>query len=249
MGRAAALLKEFRTGDGTLTAAALVRRTGLPRSTVHRMLRELVRVELLEQVGGTYRLGMLVFELGRRTPRESGLHEAAHPHMAALHEATRHNVGLAVLAGGDVVYVDMFRGRDAPRLPQRTGTRWPAHASCFGKAILAFSGNADLGTLSLRRFTEHTITDPDALAEELTRVRRRGVAYDLREAFPNVVGVASPIMAPDGEVAGALSLSGLAGRISLSRVEAAVRAAALAVTRRPAGEHGPAVPPPGRPAR
>ncbi|GAA4103709.1 helix-turn-helix domain-containing protein [Actinomadura miaoliensis] len=77
VGRAAGLLKEFRSGDGTLTAAALVRRTGLPKSTVHRMLRELVRVELLEQVGGTYRLGLLVFELGRRTPRGSGLHEAA----------------------------------------------------------------------------------------------------------------------------------------------------------------------------
>ncbi|MFC5745624.1 IclR family transcriptional regulator [Actinomadura rugatobispora] len=249
VGRAAALLKEFRTGDGTLTAAALVRRTGLPKSTVHRMLRELVRVELLEQVGGTYRLGLLVFELGRRTPRESGLHEAAHPHMAALHEATRHNVGLAVLADDDVVYVDMFRGRDAPRLPQRTGTRWPAHASCSGKAILAFSGAEGPGTGPLRRFTEHTIIDRDAFAAELERVRRRGVAYDLRESFPNVVGVASPIMGADGEVAGALSMSGLAGRISLTRVEAAVRAAALAVTRRLAGERLPAAHPPSRSTR
>lgn len=239
LGRAALLLKEFRSSDGTLSGAALVRRTGLPKSTVHRMLRELVRVELLEQVGSSYRLGLLLFELGQMTPRQSNLHHAAHPHMAALHEATRHNVGLAVLADGEVIYVDLFRGRDAPRLPQRTGSRWPAHASCSGKAILAFSDPDQVRAIMagrLQRLTEHTIVDPVVLGEELRRVRERGVAYDRRESFPNVVGVASPIIGPDDRVAGALSMSGLAGRISLSRVDAAVRAAALMVSRQLARE-------------
>jgi IclR family transcriptional regulator, acetate operon repressor len=64
---------------------------------------------------------------------------------------------------------------------------------------------------------------------ELERVRRSGSAFDRRESFPNVAGVASPILAADGEVLAALSVSGQAGRINLARVDAAVRTAALAI--------------------
>jgi IclR family acetate operon transcriptional repressor len=233
IGRAAALLREFRHGGGVLTGADLVRRTGLPKSSVHRLMGELVRTGLVEQEGHAFRLSLLMFELGQSVPRPGTLHDAARPYMADLHQATQQNVGLAVLSEGDVVYLDLFPGKDAPRLPQRVGSRWPAHASCSGKAILAFSGDAlpDAARSPLRRLTQHTIADPAAFADELERIRRRGVAYDRQESFATVVGVASPVTGPDSEVVAALSVSGLAGRINLSRVEAAVRAGALAISR------------------
>lgn len=233
IGRAAALLREFRHGGGVLTAADLVRRTGLPKSSVHRLMGELVRTGLVEQEGHAFRLSLLMFELGQSVPRPSTLHDAARPHMADLLQATQQNVGLAVLSEGEVVYLEILPGKDAPRLPQRVGSRWPAHASCSGKAILAFSPGALAETAQrrLRRLTQHTIADAAALAGELERIRRKGVAYDRQESFATVVGVASPVTGPGGEVAGALSVSGLAGRINLTRVEAAVRAGALAISR------------------
>jgi IclR family transcriptional regulator, acetate operon repressor len=233
IGRAVTLLREFRSGSGVLTAAALETRTGLPKTTVHRMLGELVRVGLLERTGHSYQPGLLLFELGQVAPRQRGLREAALPYLGAMHTATGHNVGLAVLEGREVVYVEILRGKDDPRLPQRVGGRWPAHASCSGKVILAYSGPEALAAVTggrLRRLTENTITDPDALADELRRVRRRGAAYDRQESFSSVAGVASPVTGPDGEVVGALSISGLTGRISLTRMESAVRTAALAVS-------------------
>jgi DNA-binding IclR family transcriptional regulator len=250
IGRAAELLKAFRAGDGTLSAAALVRRTGLPKSTVHRMLRELVRVGLLEQAGHDFRLGLLLFELGQLAPRQRELHEAARPHMAALHGATQHNVGLAVVLEHEVVYVDLLRGKDGSRLPQRTGSRWPAHASCSGKAVLAFADGADgIPGGDLRRLTDRTITDVRELADELRRVRRRGVAFDRCESFPNVVGVAAPVTGPGDEVVGALSMSGLVGRINLARVEAAVRSTALAISRELARAQSIVAPVPPSPGR
>jgi IclR family transcriptional regulator, acetate operon repressor len=233
IGRAAALLREFRHGGGMLTGADLVRRTGLPKTTVHRLMSELVRTGLVEQEGHVFRLSLLMFELGQLAPRPSTLHDAARPYMADLHQATQQNVGLAVLSEGEVVYLEILPGKDAPRLPQRVGSRWPAHASCSGKAILAFSGDAlaEIARHPLRRLTEYTITDPIAFASELERIRRRGVAYDRQESFSVVAGAASPVTGPDGEVTGALSVSGLAGRINLTRVEAAVRAGALAISR------------------
>jgi DNA-binding IclR family transcriptional regulator len=233
IGRAVVILREFRTG-AALGTSALARRTGLPKATVHRLVRELERVGLLARAGADYRPGLLLFELGQLVPQRHDLQETARRHMTVLNEATGHNVGLAVLNAGEVVYIDVLRGRNSPRLPQRTGGRWPAHASCSGKAMLAFSGQEAIERVlsgSLSRLTDHTITEPHALLTELRRARRAGAAFDRRESFPNVIGVASPILGREGEVLAALSMSGLVGRINLSRVDAAVRTTALAIAR------------------
>lgn len=234
VGRAAALLKEFRGGERSLGVSALARRTDLPKATVHRLLGELVRLGLLDRVDTGYRPGLLLFELGQQASPSRSLREAARPHMAVLHEATGHNVGLAVLQDRDVVYVEILRGRAAPRLPQRTGGRWPAHASCSGKAMLAHAPAHIVDAVltgPLSALTPQTITDADALRRELERVRRTASAYDRRESFPTVVGVASPLFATDGTVVGALSMSGLAGRMNVARLDAAVRTTALAISR------------------
>lgn len=233
LGRAALILKKFRGAELPVSAATMARRTGLPRATVHRMLQELVRGGLLERVGTAFRPGLLLFELGQLVPQPHSLQEAARRHMVVLQQATGHNVGLAVEQDGDVVHVDILRAEGAPRLPLRTGGRWPAHASCSGKVMLAFGPPEEVDRIlgqPLKRLTPRTITDPDGLRAELERVRRGRVAFDRRESFSDVTGVASPVFGPDGTVLAALSISGLAGRINLSRVDAAVRTSALAIT-------------------
>ncbi|WP_430332823.1 IclR family transcriptional regulator [Rhodococcus sp. ACT016] len=231
IGRTTEILKTFRDSPGVLSAAALVRRSGMAKTTVHRMLGDLVRVGLLERVGKDYRLGLLLFELGESVPRQRNLREAARRHLSALREATGHNVGLCVLDGFEVVYLDVFRGDDGPRLPQQIGGRWPAHASCSGKAILAFSESGAVSRPgTLKAYTDNTITDPVELDRELDRVRRRGVAFDRQEAIRGIVGAAAPIFGPGETVLGSVSISGMAGRINLTRIDAAVRTTAVAIS-------------------
>lgn len=232
VGRATEILKQFRDSKGTLSAAALTRRTGLPKTTVYRMLPELVRVGLLERDGTDYRPGLLLFEIGEAVPRQRSLRDAAKRHLSTLHEATQQNVGLALLDGFDVVHLEVFRGREGPRLPQHSGGRWPAHASASGKALLAFTPEADIPFPPLlQRFTEHTIIERQALATELQQVRKRGVAFDRQESLPTIVGVAAPITGPDGVLLAAVSMSGVVGRIDTSRMDAAVRTTALTISR------------------
>jgi IclR family transcriptional regulator, acetate operon repressor len=234
VGRAALILKQFRYGEKPLGAAVIARRTGLPRATAHRMLHEMARVGLLERAGTGFRPGLLLFELGQLVPQQQDLYEAARRHMAVLHEGTGHNVGLAVLREGDVIYVDILRGGLPPRLPQRSGGRWPAYASCSGKAMLAFCSSEDVDRAlgrPLRRLTDRTIADSAVFRAELDHVRRAHVAFDRQESFPNIVGVASPVLDPGGRAVAALSVSGPAGRFNVSRLDAAVRASALAIAR------------------
>ncbi|MFC4048236.1 IclR family transcriptional regulator [Actinomadura syzygii] len=232
VGRAAEILKQFARSRGALSAAALTQRTGLPKTTVYRMVGELVRVGLLERDGQDYRPGLLFFELGETLPQQRDLREVSRTHLLTLHEATRQNVGLALLDGFDVVHLEVFRGAEGPRLPQHSGGRWPAHASASGKAMLAFMPEEKVVIPDiLQRFTQHTIVESGALRDELRRVWRRGVGFDRQEALNGIVGIAAPIVGPDGEVLAAVSMSGVLGRIDTARMDVAVRTTALTISR------------------
>src|SRR5215469_2035044 len=125
-------------GPGRLTLAQIVRRTGLPRSSAHRMLERLVQLRWLRRSGRDYELGMRLVELGSLAVHQDRLVRAAAPLLGELHRATGLVVHLAILDGPDVVYLDKIgdpvsAGRAG--LPTRVGGRQPAHCTAVGKAI------------------------------------------------------------------------------------------------------------------
>lgn len=195
IGRASALLGCFATLGPTVTLAELVRHTGLPKTTVHRLARELVAERFLDVAPGGYRLGLRLFELGELVPRHRTLREAAIPFMEDLRAATRQRVHLAVLDGVDVVYVEIL-GTGGMPLASRTGGRLPAHATGVGKAMLAFAPAAVVRArvdAGLTRHTPRTIITPGALATELHAIRAEGLAFDREESHVGVSCVAAPV--------------------------------------------------------
>ncbi|MGW6358110.1 IclR family transcriptional regulator [Streptomyces sp. NPDC055092] len=235
--RVSAVLGAFGPQDLSLGVAELARRTELPKSTVHRVLHQLVEHGFLERErdGTRVRLGLRLFELGELAAPRQDLRDVAIPLMADLREATRHTVHLAVLEGTEVVYVQILRTKDAPlRLPSRTGGRLPAHATGVGKALLAFSPpevtDAVIAT-GLPAIGPRTTSSPGLLRLELARIRQSGVSYDHEESAIGVVCAASPVLDAKAQAVAALSVSGWSGRLNLGRIAPAVRTAALALGR------------------
>lgn len=242
--RATAILAAFDSERRSLGTSELARRTGLAKSTVHRLAHELIQHGLLERRSDGFVLGLWLFELGELVPRQLDLRSAALPYMADLRAATRQTVHLAVLDGTDVVYVEILRSRDAPTLPSRVGGRLPAHATAVGKAVLAFSEPEVVDAVlraGLPRLAERTVTASSLLQRSLKLICAHGIAYDYEESQAGLVCAASPITAANGAVVGALSVSGWSGRLNVRRVGPAVRTAALALSRDLASStHSPA---------
>jgi DNA-binding IclR family transcriptional regulator len=116
----------------------------------------------------------------------------------------------------------------------RLGGRGLLHATGLGKAILAFSPQADVDTYlerPLLSLTLATITDPDALRTELARVRRAGAAFDLAESFDGLFCVAAPVRDRRGFAIAALSVTGATARSQAERFAPAVIATARALER------------------
>jgi len=242
IGRVALLLDCLAAGDSP-GISELARRSGLAKTTVHRLVHELGSCGLVEVTGDGVRLGIRLFELGSSVPRQRSLAEGALPFMRDLQQATGNTVHLAVLDGAEVVYLQILRGSGTRQLPSRVGGRMPAHATGVGKAILAFAPPQVVSALiaaGLERRTARTLVAAGALRRELARIRDRGVSFDREESGPGIVCAASPVFGADGAVLAALSLTGWSSRLDLDRVAPAVRTAALALSRQLGGGRGQA---------
>lgn len=228
-------------GHGRLSLAQIVRRTGLPRSSVHRMLERLVQLRWLRRDGRDYELGMRLVELGSLAVHQDRLHSAAMPFLRELHRATGYVVHLAVLEGPDVVYLEKIGGLIAAAIPTRVGGRYPAHCTGVGKAILAYADDSRIdaaGAAGLPCRTRYSLRTLAQLRAELNKVRGRGVAYEREESVPGFGCVAAPI-GEIGEAVAAVSVCGPVDRMTFDyRLAAAVRTTALGIWRNIEGASG-----------
>ena len=221
-------------GPGRLTLAQIVRRTGLPRSSAHRMLERLVQLRWLRRSGRDYELGMRLVELGSLAVHQDRLVRAAKPLLGELHRATGLVVHLAVLDGHDVVYLEKIGDRVIGAIPTRVGGRQPAHCTAVGKAILAYCGEDTYqdAQVDLRvRKTKYSISSSSQLAAELAKVRAHGVAFEREESLLGFGCVAAPIGGP-GEAVAAVSVCGPMNRMMFDqRLAAPVRMTAMGIWR------------------
>jgi DNA-binding IclR family transcriptional regulator len=217
-------------GPGRLTLAQIVRRTGLPRSSAHRMLERLVQLRWLRRSGRDYELGMRLVELGSLAVHQDRLVRAAAPLLGELHRATGLVVHLAVLDGPDVVYLDKVGDRAIGAIPTRVGARQPAHCTAVGKAILAYCDQDTYVDLRVRK-TRYSISTSSQLAVELARVRAHGLAFEREESVLGFGCVAAPIGGP-GEAVAAVSVCGPMKSMMLDqRLAAPVRMTAMRIWR------------------
>lgn len=232
LGKVLAVLSAFQTDDHDLRFAEIMRRTGLAKGTLHRVLGDLVDARLVERTEHGYRLGVRLFELGMRASVERGLLEVATPFMEDLYERTHETVHLGVLEGQEVVYVAKIGGHRQATSPSRLGGRMPLHCTAIGKALLAHSDQelvAKVLSTRLERRTPRTVTGPGLLRKQLERAVETGVAFEHEESAVGIVCVAAPVLDADDRPVAAISLTGPVTRFHPEPHASSVRAAAAGI--------------------
>jgi len=193
-----------------LTLGEVAARAGLPPSTVHRLLAELVGEGLVERSEDrTYRLGVRLYELASRTPGALGLREIARPFLHHLHARVRQHAQLGVLAGHDVLFVERLSARDAVANWTVVGGRIPLYASSSGLVLLAHAAPelADaVIAAGFRPFTEHSIRSGAELRRVLRAVRQEGFAVTSGHLHPASRGIAVPVYGPQRSVYAAIGV-------------------------------------------
>ena len=136
-------------------------------------------------------------------------------------------VHLVVLDKLEVLYIDKRESGQSLRIASQVGMRLPAHCTGVGKMLMAHLSPEQRAELinrkGLPRFTRNTLTDVEALEDELNRIRMQGFAIDNEEIMDSLRCVAAPIRDQTGKVISAISLSGPVSRLKGERFEKAIR--------------------------
>jgi DNA-binding IclR family transcriptional regulator len=238
--RAAAILRLLSGRTRRLGVVDLAGELGLPKGTVHGLLRTLQHVGFVEQDAetGKYQLGAALLHMGSSYLDGNELRTRALNWSDSLAARTHESVRIGTLHEGQVLIVHhVFRPDDSMQTLD-VGALLPAHASALGKILLADHPYVagELARNGLEAFTPATITEPDALERELERVRKRGWAADIGELVNGEVSCAAPILDRRGVTVGAMGVSGPPDRLLAARqprgdLVAFVREAARAVSR------------------
>ena len=185
---------------------------GVAKSTVHRHLTTLERLEYVVESDGVYHTGLRFLNIGEKTRQRSEAYQLAAEKVTELADETEERAQFIVEEHGQGVYVFRATGQRAVETDSEVGKRIPIHATAAGKAILAHSPEEKVDAIvercGLSGVTENTITDRQALLAELETIRERGYSINNQENTIGLKAVGVPVRYEDGTVVGAVSVSG-----------------------------------------
>jgi len=196
-----------------VTYSEIVSALDLPKSSVHRILKDLIDLGYLNFNRETkkYTGSLRLAALGAEVMSHFQLRDHARPHLLELHRKTYHTSNLGILDGAMGVFMDKIESRDfGIKLFSEIGKTFPLHCTGLGKALLEFSSDETLEKFleaPLKAMTENTITDPETFKQELALIRDRGYALDNEEITRGIMCVAAPVLGFNGEVICAVSIA------------------------------------------
>ena len=196
---------------------AISAESGLAKSTTHRLLSSLVALgyAVQDSFSTHYRLTLKMFEMSSGIVNDMDILSVAKPHLDKLSRHTGEAVHLVIQDGVDVVYI--YKAE-----PGAGGMRIPMYCTGVGKAILATQSYGEAERVwrksEICALTQHTITNFDALIEQLKGVRMAGYAVDDEENELGIRCVALAVPGMNGRAEAAFSISGLAAQMTKERM-------------------------------
>ena len=182
-----------------ITLSQLVSVLGLPKTTVHRILRNLTGAGALatfDQHSGSYKLGQRVLSMLYAGAPDSWIERLTLPLLKELADQTGETCFIARLGDLRIHSVAFVTPENTVRgyvVPGRE--LWP-HAAASAKAILAFQSDSIIRAALepvLPKLTDRTKTRLADVLKEFAQIRRTGIAYCVSEDFQGFAGIACPV--------------------------------------------------------
>jgi DNA-binding IclR family transcriptional regulator len=234
------ILEDIRDAPVPLTLKEISEQCRINKSTALRILAHLeTQGYVTRDQRSAYRAAGWMAQVHSRSSWEVNLREAASVPMRELWRITQETVNLGILDGIEIVYLNSLESPQQFRLVTTPGTRAVAYRTALGKAILAHlpAGQAEtlIASFAYQPFTPKTIASSEQLRKELALIRRVGYAVDDEESVVGVRCLAVPVLNPEQNPIGGISISGPKSRLSNSRLRefaAVIRTAAREITAR-----------------
>lgn len=200
------ILEQYSKAD-ELGIKELSESTGIPASTVQRIVNTLVMKQYLVQNPHTlkYQLGIAFFNISSRYSNSRDWVEVAKAHMEEQVEKTQETVNLAILQGKSVIYLTKVDSPHILRPNFTVGTAYPALNTALGRCLLAYQPWDKVERMI--RLQPNFNKDINEFHEMLEEVERNGYATEDEEFQPGLFCIAAPVWDANDRVVAAISTS------------------------------------------
>lgn len=217
------ILNLFARDSAELGVTEVAKKLDMDKATVARLMYTLELGEMLRRVDAEskYQLGVKIIELAGVFLQNSDLRKAALPRMHELHDQTEEATDLTIRDGDSSICIERLESRHPVRGNTRIGRPFSLHAGAAAKILFAYAPDAKreelLNKLNMVRHTSTTITDRDAMRQELNKIRTQGFSISHEELLELICGVGAPVRDNTGRVIAALSIWGLFNHFTVER--------------------------------
>lgn len=210
-GRVFDVLELLMASEGAMVSA-VADKLDVSKSTAHRHLNSLESRGYVVQRGDEYDLSYKFLRFSEYVSNAREGDDLARQMVNELADRTDEHAQFFIEEHGWAVYVYGQGGEQAVYSGPGLGNTVHLHATAVGKSLLAHMPSESLRQFLQERelpaLTEHTLTESDELRRELEMVREQGYALNREENIEGLRAVGVPVFDPDGDVFGALSISG-----------------------------------------
>ena len=207
---------EYVGSAGRRNLSEISAHTGLPRSTLLRLISTLVELGFLRRTShGQYGIALKLWRIGCAAVDFEHVRDAIIPTLQKVVDTTSETALYAVYDAGRAVYVEKVEGLHPIRAYASVGGHSPAYATATGKSLFAWQDEAEIRRVAQEAvsFTPTTRTSIEELLRHTAEIRRLGFAVNRGEWREGVWGVAAPIFGRHHELVAALGVTGPRDRI------------------------------------
>ena len=237
LGKGLAVIRAFSAERKTMTLSEVATVTGISKPSARRIVLTLQALGYMSSnTDGAFRLLPKVLDLGYAYISSFELPEIAQPHLDALNEQLGEVCSLGVLDGGDVIYLARSQSKRVMSDTIRIGSRIDPAATAVGRVLLAHLPEAELMSFldnhAFQVYTEHTVTEPDALRVRLAGIRDQGWELADQERELGVRTIAAPITDAHGAKVAAVNIATNYMRVPMDRLRGEFLTALLGTAER-----------------
>ncbi|RZL73272.1 MAG: IclR family transcriptional regulator [Rhodococcus sp. (in: high G+C Gram-positive bacteria)] len=221
LGKIAEILDAFSPVMPVMTVSQLQQTTGLPVSTVHRLVSNMIVQGLLDRSGSEVRVGARMAYWAAIATTNLDVLAVVQPVLEELREITGEAASFFQCEQEFRVCVALAQTRRSLRREMHVGKILPLTVGSAGRVLLAYNRPLLERVLGrpLQSFTASTVTDPADFRKLVEQVRTDGYVVTEGERDDAGSGLSAPVFDATAEIVGAVTISGPTLRMPRERCQ------------------------------
>lgn len=205
------ILKLFSLAEPVWGITNIADTLQLSKSTVSRLIKDLVEEGYLEKTSSKYRLGLSLLCLSGVITSHLEIFRESKDIVKDLVNRLEETAHIAILEDLNVAYLHKVECKKPVPLLTNIGEKNPPTCTGSGKILLAYQDKETVEEImkaGLPKMGPNSIIEPQQLLHELENVRNNGYAICVDEMQDGIISIGAPIRDYTNEVVAAISVVG-----------------------------------------